>query len=46
MRGIAETLYQIVKIIPRLPRTLPNVADKVTATTPHLVKSIPTNFPT
>ncbi|CAF3351577.1 unnamed protein product [Rotaria socialis] len=27
MRGIAEAMYQIVKIIPRLPRTLSDIAD-------------------
>ncbi|CAF4231994.1 unnamed protein product, partial [Rotaria magnacalcarata] len=30
MREIAEITYQIVKIISRLPRTLPDVADSTT----------------
>ncbi|CAM4891949.1 unnamed protein product [Rotaria socialis] len=44
MRGIAETMYQIVKIIPRLPRTLPDVADSaagVLRDTPQAPEHIP-----
>ncbi|CAF3595505.1 unnamed protein product [Rotaria socialis] len=44
LRGIAETMYQIVKIIPRVPKTLPDVADSMAGVlrgTPQVPEHIP-----